>query len=347
MAASAAQRIAGALRRHGFRIAQRQQWNDLGDDGIRAVLACLAVPRYGRCQHRFPLSRAGNRARWTAHHQRLTARCLGNNLLARAPQTNAIAQRMPGEETEWISRSWSRRAAACAAFKQPKTGAARGDRGCHRHSHSARRPRLNTPSPGTIHVLSGEPLERVRRRNMEDMIAGAKPKRDNRQPWRISGCASAAAGRYRQAAVRARLGIARDDKPMLAGLGAARISGNSTRRSRWWFWPMTACSIPARPCHFDSRRALLRHRAGRVGPRAWHRRQRAGHHAFRYRARGCPYSGGSGHHDLRRDGISRRLISRRQTGGQVRAPAERRSSFAMSALLSDRGLRGRFGEYRD
>jgi nitroreductase len=36
---------------------------------------------------------------------------------------------------------------------------------------------MNT-QPWHIHVLTGEPLEQLRRRNMEEMIAGAKPKRD-------------------------------------------------------------------------------------------------------------------------------------------------------------------------
>jgi nitroreductase len=36
---------------------------------------------------------------------------------------------------------------------------------------------MNT-QPWHIHVLTGEPLEEVRRRNMEEMIAGASPKRD-------------------------------------------------------------------------------------------------------------------------------------------------------------------------
>jgi hypothetical protein len=36
---------------------------------------------------------------------------------------------------------------------------------------------MNT-QPWHIHVLTGGPLERVRQRNMEEMIAGAKPKRD-------------------------------------------------------------------------------------------------------------------------------------------------------------------------
>jgi len=36
---------------------------------------------------------------------------------------------------------------------------------------------MNT-QPWHIHVLTGDPLEEVRRRNMEEMMAGAKPKRD-------------------------------------------------------------------------------------------------------------------------------------------------------------------------
>lgn len=36
---------------------------------------------------------------------------------------------------------------------------------------------MNT-QPWHVHVLSGKPLEHVRRRNMEEMIAGASPKRD-------------------------------------------------------------------------------------------------------------------------------------------------------------------------
>lgn len=36
---------------------------------------------------------------------------------------------------------------------------------------------MNT-QPWHIHVLSGEPLKEVRRCNMEEMLAGAKPMRD-------------------------------------------------------------------------------------------------------------------------------------------------------------------------
>ena len=38
---------------------------------------------------------------------------------------------------------------------------------------------MNT-QPWHVHVLSGEPLEQLRRRNMEEMVAGAKAKRDIR-----------------------------------------------------------------------------------------------------------------------------------------------------------------------
>ena len=36
---------------------------------------------------------------------------------------------------------------------------------------------MNT-QPWHVHVLTGRPLEEVRRRNMEEMVAGAKVKRD-------------------------------------------------------------------------------------------------------------------------------------------------------------------------
>jgi nitroreductase len=36
---------------------------------------------------------------------------------------------------------------------------------------------MNT-QPWHVHVLTGEPLEQVRQRNMQEMLAGAKPKRD-------------------------------------------------------------------------------------------------------------------------------------------------------------------------
>jgi nitroreductase len=71
---------------------------------------------------------------------------------------------------------------------------------------------MNT-QPWHVHVLTGEPLEEVRRRNMEEMIAGAKPKRDIVTHGEYQGV-----HRQRQVDIAKKLfgamGIARDDKPM-------------------------------------------------------------------------------------------------------------------------------------
>src|SRR4051812_34426813 len=80
---------------------------------------------------------------------------------------------------------------------------------------------MNT-QPWHVHVLTGEPLERVRRRNMEEMIAGARPKRDIISHGEYEGI-----HRKRQGDIAKQLfavvGIARDDKPMRQGSGARRI----------------------------------------------------------------------------------------------------------------------------
>ncbi len=71
---------------------------------------------------------------------------------------------------------------------------------------------MNT-QPWHVHVLTGEPLEKVRQRNMEEMIAGAKPKRDIVTHGEYQGI-----HRFRQVEIAKKLfaamGIARDDKPM-------------------------------------------------------------------------------------------------------------------------------------
>src|SRR6201996_8368183 len=71
---------------------------------------------------------------------------------------------------------------------------------------------MNT-QPWHVHVVTGEPLEEVRRRNMEEMIAGAKPKRDIISHGKYRGVP-----RERQVDIAKKLfgamGIARDDKPM-------------------------------------------------------------------------------------------------------------------------------------
>ena len=71
---------------------------------------------------------------------------------------------------------------------------------------------MNT-QPWHVHVLAGAPLEQVRTRNMEEMIAGAKPKRDIVSHGEYQGV-----HRGRQVDIAKQLfsamGIARDDKPM-------------------------------------------------------------------------------------------------------------------------------------
>ncbi len=71
---------------------------------------------------------------------------------------------------------------------------------------------MNT-QPWHVHVLTGEPLERVRRRNMEEMSASATPKRDIAGHGEYQGV-----HRGRQVDIAKKLfgamGIARDDKPM-------------------------------------------------------------------------------------------------------------------------------------
>jgi len=71
---------------------------------------------------------------------------------------------------------------------------------------------MNT-QPWHVHVLTGEPLERVRRRNTETMLAGAKPNREILTHGEYEGV-----HRARQVAIAIKLfgamGIARDDKPM-------------------------------------------------------------------------------------------------------------------------------------
>jgi len=71
---------------------------------------------------------------------------------------------------------------------------------------------MNT-QPWHVHVLTGEPLERVRQRNMAEMIAGAKPKRDIVSHGEYQGV-----HRGRQVDIAKKLfsamGIAREDKPM-------------------------------------------------------------------------------------------------------------------------------------
>jgi nitroreductase len=71
---------------------------------------------------------------------------------------------------------------------------------------------MNT-QPWHVHVLTGEPLDRIRRRNMEEMAAGARPKRDIVTHGEYQGV-----HRKRQVDIAKKLfavmGIERDDKPV-------------------------------------------------------------------------------------------------------------------------------------
>ena len=76
-----------------------------------------------------------------------------------------------------------------------------------------RAPSSMNSQPWHVHVLTGEPLEQVRRRNMEEMVAGKPSKRDIFTHGPYEG-----AHRERQVGVAkqlfAAMGIARDDKAM-------------------------------------------------------------------------------------------------------------------------------------
>ena len=80
------------------------------------------------------------------------------------------------------------------------------------------------------------------------------------------------------------MGIARDDKPMRQDW--------VLRGFRQFDAPVSLVLAydrvldPGAVVSFRSRRAVLRHRARRLGPRARQRHQRPGHHALRHRARG-------------------------------------------------------------
>ncbi|SCB35684.1 hypothetical protein GA0061098_1006372 [Bradyrhizobium shewense] len=67
--------------------------------------------------------------------------------------------------------------------------------------------------PWHVHVLTGGPLEEVRRRNMDEMIGGATVKRDIISHGEYQGV-----HRTRQVDIAKKLfgamGIARDDRPM-------------------------------------------------------------------------------------------------------------------------------------
>ncbi len=90
---------------------------------------------------------------------------------------------------------------------------------------------MNT-QPWHVHVLTGEPLERVRRRNMEEMVAGAKPKRDIVGHGEYQGV-----HRGRQVDVAKNCSAPwelRVTTSRCGRTGCCGDSGSSMRRSRWY-----------------------------------------------------------------------------------------------------------------
>lgn len=76
---------------------------------------------------------------------------------------------------------------------------------------------MNT-QPWHVHVLTGEPLEQLRRRNMEEMVAGAKAKRDIVSHGEYQGI-----HRKRQVAAVRCDGYRARRQADAAGLGVARL----------------------------------------------------------------------------------------------------------------------------
>lgn len=106
---------------------------------------------------------------------------------------------------------------------------------------------MNT-QPWHVHVLTGAPLDEVRRRNTEEMLAGAKPKRDIHTHGPYEGI-----HRHRQVEIAKQLfavmGIARDDKVMRQDW--------VMRGFRQFDAPVSIvltydrCLDPGATCHFD------------------------------------------------------------------------------------------------
>ena len=110
---------------------------------------------------------------------------------------------------------------------------------------------MNT-QPWHVHVLTGEPLEELRRRNMEEMLAGAKAKRDivshGEYTHGVSGRPPRPAGRHRQEAVR-RDGHCARRQADAAGLGAARFRQFDAPVSLMLTYDKVL--DPGAVCHFD------------------------------------------------------------------------------------------------
>jgi hypothetical protein len=191
---------------------------------------------------------------------------------------------------------------------------------------------MNT-QPWHVHVLTGAPLEKVRRRNMEEMIAGATPKRDIISHGEYQGV-----HRGRQVDIAKKLfgamGIARDDKPMRQDW--------VLRGFRQFDAPVSLVLTydrildPGAVCHFD-----LGALCYGIVLAAWDRGLGSvinGQGIMRSDiVREVAHSRSGGDHDLRRDGLSRRRLCRQC--GAIRPRAEQRFCSLCGVCRLSRGAR--------
>ena len=90
---------------------------------------------------------------------------------------------------------------------------------------------MNT-QPWHVHVLTGEPLERVRQRNMDEMVAGAKPSAISSATASIR--ASTAGGRSTSPKSCSAPWGSRGMTSRCGRIGCCGGFGNSMRRFRWF-----------------------------------------------------------------------------------------------------------------
>ena len=194
---------------------------------------------------------------------------------------------------------------------------------------------LNT-QPWNFYVIAGEPLDRIRAGNTERNLAGVPSSREFRSHGDYTG-----AHRERQ------IGIA---KQLFAAMGIERH--DQEKRKEWVLRGFRQFDAPVSivVTYPWRRHRAFRLRRGHQCPgecgvvaRPGLRHQQPGNHAIAGGSGARRYPGRSGHHDLRRDGISRRDVSgqrggvapqdrgrgghicrlRRLTGGAAPCPAAR------------------------
>ena len=180
---------------------------------------------------------------------------------------------------------------------------------------------LNT-QPWNFHVVAGAPLDRIREGNTERNLAGVPDSREFRS----------------MAAMRARTASGRSTSPSSCSARWASSGTTRTARQDWVLRGFRQFDAPVSVVVTYDRSI----QGGDIAPfdcgavanalvnAAWSRGlglrdQQPGHHAVARGARACRDPGRSGHHDLRRHGISGRQLSgeRRGVAPQIRRRRDR------------------------